>query len=991
MLRLFVWLWTATWVMAQTPIVFTGNTQSYLEPCGCVKGMLGGIARRPQAFPKGAHILVDSGNFTEIRDELDRLRNEFYAQSFAKMGYQVVGLGSSEATQPASWLMSLPGKELYVSGNLKPKEKQDFFPASKKLGEYVFTSLLPAEELHADFTVEDPADFLKSLKAEGKLVLFSSLPPEELASVVAKYKDRIALVIANRARGDFARLAGVPVAYPGDKGKIVRTYDFAARKLKSQPVEEGFEANQELEKVVSDYFQAVAQSPDLQKVVRRHYENDPLEKEVLAGTNKFIGSESCKACHSEQFEQYETTRHAHAFDTLLQKKRDHVPDCVQCHSIGFGYDSGYEIVSRQKHLQDVGCESCHGPGLEHFRNPKKDNIYREVSEARCQACHDAENSPNFNYQAYLPMVNHSIKAHTKEQPKPVKLDKPDVDLYVMSQCPFGVRAENAMIPLVKKFGEQLDFKLHFIATANEAALKEAEEKRKSGEAPEAPEAKKLPAEAQAPAPGTPGCQANFEIDPNAKFQSLHGQPEVDENIRQLLVEHFYPDKFLDFLLDRNQNIYGDFDALVKKHGMDPKKIEEGMTSGLGDQLLVDNILPSNQLGIQASPTLRINEQAYSLPFETVPLEYEICQRFENPPAWCAKAPPCATDSHCRMPGKDGKCIAAGTPQARCDFTEPMEVKMTVIRDESCSVCETGPFLRQLYELYENLDVSTLSSSDPKAREWLKKLGSDRLPLYVFEGSEFLQSPRTQNLQRYLAYRDGTYFINPLITEVSSLQRPMKPGGLTFYYTALSPALSLAAPVLNAVNQARQKGMEIDFKMVPIVAQSRNQAAAGGGSDQRFMVQVQTPNGVQSLYLESQNGRNEIIEGMHQGCVMSEATQGQTVAYMQSMANQVVAATSGMPPQNIAEWAQSAPLAEMRKKAYSEAMIGSELQKKIEACSRNPDLGPRSLVEGFVDVLNTRIMASPTLLINDHILVRGATDKLVEMLPRLWSEGMEGSE
>lgn len=42
-----------------------------------------------------------------------------------------------------------------------------------------------------------------------------------------------------------------------------------------------------------------------------------------------------------------------------------------------------------------------------------------------------------------------------------KNDKPTVELFVMSQCPYGTQAEKAIIPAIKAMGNKIDFKLEF--------------------------------------------------------------------------------------------------------------------------------------------------------------------------------------------------------------------------------------------------------------------------------------------------------------------------------------------------------------------------------------------------------------------------------------------------------------------------------------------------------------------------------------------------
>ncbi|MEI6627429.1 MAG: hypothetical protein WCL61_02435, partial [bacterium] len=48
--------------------------------------------------------------------------------------------------------------------------------------------------------------------------------------------------------------------------------------------------------------------------------------------------------------------------------------------------------------------------------------------------------------------------------KPVsKNDKPVVELFVMSYCPYGTQAEKGILPAVKALGNKIDFKLKFVA------------------------------------------------------------------------------------------------------------------------------------------------------------------------------------------------------------------------------------------------------------------------------------------------------------------------------------------------------------------------------------------------------------------------------------------------------------------------------------------------------------------------------------------------
>jgi hypothetical protein len=60
-------------------------------------------------------------------------------------------------------------------------------------------------------------------------------------------------------------------------------------------------------------------------------------------------------------------------------------------------------------------------------------------------------------------------------PQVTKSDKPEVELFIMSHCPYGTQAEKGMIPAVKALGDTIDFKLRFVYYAMHPTQGEVEE------------------------------------------------------------------------------------------------------------------------------------------------------------------------------------------------------------------------------------------------------------------------------------------------------------------------------------------------------------------------------------------------------------------------------------------------------------------------------------------------------------------------------------
>ena len=148
-----------------------------------------------------------------------------------------------------------------------------------------------------------------------------------------------------------------------------------------------------------------------------------------------------------------------------------------------------------------------------------------------------------------------------------RMGKPTLELFVMSYCPFGVQAEEKIIPIVKEFGDAIDFKLQFIAQEKE----------------------------------TPSPQ---DITP---FTSLHGYPEVAENIRQLLIAQEHPDKYLDYILCRGKKLDKSWEDCAEKLGIDVEKIQALFDAPeVSEQLFRENIQHAAALGIRASPTILVD-------------------------------------------------------------------------------------------------------------------------------------------------------------------------------------------------------------------------------------------------------------------------------------------------------------------------------------------------------------------------------------------------
>jgi len=159
----------------------------------------------------------------------------------------------------------------------------------------------------------------------------------------------------------------------------------------------------------------------------------PAQHPLAEKNGRFVGSQKCESCHEKSYDVWKRSGHAHAYATLekLDPPRNFDPECVSCHVVGwhptkfFPYEGGFESVKKTPRLRNVGCEDCHGPGERHCVAELGNNeelqkkcrkavvITKEQSKKeQCTTCHDLDNSPDFNFDTYWPLIEH----REKEQP-----------------------------------------------------------------------------------------------------------------------------------------------------------------------------------------------------------------------------------------------------------------------------------------------------------------------------------------------------------------------------------------------------------------------------------------------------------------------------------------------------------------------------------------------------------------------------------------------
>ncbi|MDP2314057.1 MAG: multiheme c-type cytochrome [Pseudomonadota bacterium] len=133
---------------------------------------------------------------------------------------------------------------------------------------------------------------------------------------------------------------------------------------------------------------------------------------------------ACTSCHRERFNTWAFDPHARAYEALLPRKAELNPECVACHTTAWGKPGGNASPTAvaMRTWKGVQCEACHGPLAGHPQ--RADVVPSAVTEATCLACHDAANSPQFDFEAYRKRIScASVSQLEAEEREAGKLQK----------------------------------------------------------------------------------------------------------------------------------------------------------------------------------------------------------------------------------------------------------------------------------------------------------------------------------------------------------------------------------------------------------------------------------------------------------------------------------------------------------------------------------------------------------------------------------------
>lgn len=388
-------------------LLITGGTGGRLEVCNCAGPMAGGLARRSglvrsyrAAFDRV--FLLDSGDCFHV-DAAD-LRNEYLLKGYQQIGYDAVTLGDAEwAAGPQTLGRILRDGACYLSTTVRPAGGE--LPAVTRVARRQWPAVKLAVLSYADdeaFRFVDAsarqtlrigelreavyaADDLR--QAGWTVVLVAHAPEAGLEQAVARVgADLVVAGHTARSESQLLKLSGKPVVKVGG-GEYVGVLALKLKGARVDRLEYRLEVVDErwpLDRPLLDTYQAYA----------RQAMRQALDADRAQGL-EYVASADCGRCHDAQLKAWRDHPHARAYDTLVQAGRTDDPNCLACHTTGFGARGGFFTPRQTPHLGGVNCQDCHRFNVaEHqargFSAPPPD-------EAVCTTCHTPVTDPKFSF------------------------------------------------------------------------------------------------------------------------------------------------------------------------------------------------------------------------------------------------------------------------------------------------------------------------------------------------------------------------------------------------------------------------------------------------------------------------------------------------------------------------------------------------------------------------------------------------------------------
>jgi len=454
----------AEWPTPAGAILFSGEQNGYIEPCGCSDDQLGGLRRRmilveqlrKQGYPLvpldlGGLINDPNGphggpqeskiRYSVALKGLDLLKYEAFALSaqdfqlgveevlgqYLNLGERLKGLSANVSPklesglngQVVPWLRTGAGSvRLGITATLDPTALEALKDPNKdfldvKAPEEVLPAILADLERDTDLQillVQGPTEVAERLAKQfpGFDVVVATSTATDAPREPKLLNDGKTQLVQVGRKGQYVGVLGI---FPEGSGPRLRYQRVTLGKRFDRP--DLVALGRPMKELIDVEFPGLLKSAD---VLRNYTKRRHVAFDAPADAT-YVGVDTCKQCHAGTVSRWSQTKHAAAYEGLTKpgRNREWDAECVRCHTTGFEFTGGYTTPDETAFLKGNQCENCHGPGSSHAADPDNKAITKTVARSaadwdknhRCIECHDEDNSPHFDFGKYWSQVVHS--------------------------------------------------------------------------------------------------------------------------------------------------------------------------------------------------------------------------------------------------------------------------------------------------------------------------------------------------------------------------------------------------------------------------------------------------------------------------------------------------------------------------------------------------------------------------------------------------------
>jgi len=410
-------------------VLFSADNQGVLSSCGCATSPSGGFARRQTVIEdyrsmRSNVVVVDAGDM--FHDRPNTIKARYLAMAVGRAKYDAVAMGTLDFELGADQVLAF-AKEYkipFICANVRDESGEPVFPphvirqaGKMKIG--IFAVI--ADRVYGT----PPREWRKGLKVE---------PP--IAAARREVSDLagcdIIIALSNQPLADSEELArsvpGIRIVISGHDEQVLREpvivgdgwvvgTGAAGRMLGALTFfrdEAGLpDVSMELDGLSTKVDESGWVVNMYWDYVKKAKNEPPPEWDQMTVPASYQSAEDCMGCHPDEYNEWLTTKHTYAYATLVKERKQDDPECILCHTMGFGREGGFISMEKTPDLGRVTCQACHP-----VTPPACDSLNKSVKPAGevepkvdtssrvCMTCHGLIESPDFDFTTYKAKISH---------------------------------------------------------------------------------------------------------------------------------------------------------------------------------------------------------------------------------------------------------------------------------------------------------------------------------------------------------------------------------------------------------------------------------------------------------------------------------------------------------------------------------------------------------------------------------------------------------